>query len=299
MNAVPWRGLDAFLAIVEAGSIRAAANSLGVKPPAVSQLLAKLEADIGTPLFQRTTREINITPAGETLLAAVRPGYATIKEGLDAVRGHAAEPEGVIRLTAPYFIADSFLMPALDAFRQAYPGITVDLHASDRMDSLVTDGFDGGVRSVDLVHQDYVAVRLTPPLTEAVCAAPNYLAARGTPGQPEELLEHACIRYRFDDARLSSWRFVRDGEDFVVDVPQTLVVNDTRLLIDAVRRGMGIGYLVRAAAREAISAGEIITVFDDLMPSLSGFYLYFPKRAAMPRRFRVFIDFIKAWDHRD
>lgn len=292
---MPWNGLEAFVAVADAGSIRAAAAKLNVQPPAVSQSLGKLEEELGTILFQRSTRALNITDAGRTLLAAARPGMATIQDGLEALSSESKSPEGLIRLTAPLFVLESVLLEAIADFQRLFPDITFDLDASDRLDSLVEDGFDAGIRLEEKLHLDHIAVRITPPLREGVFASPAYLEAHGTPQHPADLLEHTCIRYRYASGRLSDWNFLRGDTALTIDPPAYLQTGDTRILVDAAVQGLGVGYIVRPAAQRFIRSGQLISVLENWTPTIPGFFLYYPKSATMTRRFRAFVDFIKRW----
>ncbi|MEO1039605.1 MAG: LysR substrate-binding domain-containing protein [Pseudomonadota bacterium] len=295
MSAIHWKGLDAFLAIVEAGTIRGAADALNVQPPAVSQSLAKLEAELGAPLFRRTTREIAITAEGEALLRAVRPAFASINDGIASIRGEATTPTGTISLTAPHFAVESYLLPMIAAFSERYPDIDFNIHPSDELDSLVEGKFDGGIRLQENVQQDYVALRLTPEIPECVFAAPAYLGQYGVPKSPMELRGHRGVRYAFSTGRLSDWRFSGAEGPYVVEPRTALTVTDTRSLVDAVANGLGVGYILRAAVEPALSRRDVVALFEGEVPSLPGFFLYFPKSSTMTRRFRAFVDFAKGW----
>ncbi len=210
--------MEAVLSIARRGSFRAAALELGLSTTALSHAIAKLERDLGVRLFNRTTRSVSLTDAGRSFVAAVGPALQDIHAAIDAARAHQATPTGTLRINAFAAAAREIFSPLLLQFVQRYPQVHVDLVTEGRLVDIVADGFDLGIRGLDLVPTDMVAVPLGRHRRNAVVASPAYLWAHGEPKVPPDLLAHACIRVRLPDGSLYRWRFEKDGQPLHVDV---------------------------------------------------------------------------------
>lgn len=295
MVRMPFGGLEVFLAIAEHGSLRAAAAALGIRPPAVSQQLKGLEEQLGITLFARTTRSVELTAAGRVLLRQGLPAYAGLREALDAARGAGRSRKGTLRITlspSAYHVA---IAPGLAGFRVRYPEIEVELSLSEALVDIVGAGFHAGVRLGDLIEQDMIAVRLTPPVARACSAAPAYLAGRGRPRHPRDLLAHDCIRTRLVRGnRVADWRFHGPEGGFTVAVKGGLLLDSFDAVIEAVRQGLGIGWSLRPLLEPDLAAGRLESLLGAYAIEEPGFFLFFPKENARLEVLRVFIDYFKA-----
>ena len=292
---LPMAGLEVFLAVAEAGSLRAAARALGVRPPAVSQQLKALETEIGVTLFTRTTRSISLTDAGRALLRRARPAVGEIGGALEEARGIGAATRGQLRLTLPYVAHQIALAPRLAAFHAAYPEIELELSFDDAFVDVVAEGFHGGIRLGDLIQEDMIALRLTPPIKVAYFAAPTYLARHGRPATPADLLRHNCIRYRYiASRRIAEWQFQEAGGLTGVKVSGSLIVDNTSALVGAARDGLGIAWLFRPAVEADLAAGRLESLLEPYAPERPGYFLYYPKENARLQIMRRFIDFMKS-----
>lgn len=287
-------GLEAFNAIARKGSIRAAADSLGIRPSAVSQQLKSLEQRLGVALFTRTTRYVRLTEAGQHLLTRVAPAMQSLNDGFEEVQAFASEPAGPLRVTLSDVALRLIVEPILPAFQRAYPKILLDLSIDDGLVDIIQGGFHAGIRPAHLLHDDMIAVSLTEPLQDAFFAAPSYLADRGRPSTPEDLGGHRCIAYRYvASGRVEQWVFQR-GEGWVaIPVPASAIVDDTRLLIRLARSGLGIASFYRTAVEPIVAAGELEFLFEDLSGRHAPLNLYYPREYKTMRRLRAFIDFLK------
>lgn len=295
MKPLPINGLKVFLAVVEHGSLRAAAAALGVQPPAVSYQIKTFEDHIGFAVLTRTTRSIQLTEAGRALLMRAKPAMAELATALEEARGVGGARRGTIRITLPYVAYELAIARKLEAFRRTYPDVELELSLNEAFDDIVADGFHAGIRMGDQIQADMIAIRLTPPLKEAFFATPRYLAERGRPHRPEDLLRHDCIRYRFlRSKRIATWRF--NGPDGVVsvDIKGGLIVNSTSAVLDAARNGLGIGWLFRPNIRDDLKSGTLESVLDRYAIERPGFFLYYPKENARWEILRIFIEFMKA-----
>lgn len=290
-----FSGLAEFLAVARHASFRAAAAELGVTPAAVSQAIRALETRTGLVLFQRTTRRVRLTEAGESLLARVRPAAAEIADAFQALTDLRERPAGLLRLSVPRIAVPIVIEPVLADFRRAYPDVAVDIDVSDAVVDLTANNLDAGIRMGERVERDMIAVRLTPDLRWSVLGAPAYFAAHGRPRTPEELTRHECIRYRFVTAgSIYRWEFVRNGREFSVDVPGGVTVNDGALMMSLALEGMGLIYTADLFAARELATGELEAVLAEFLPTSPGLFLYFPARTQTQPKLRVFIDMLTA-----
>jgi DNA-binding transcriptional LysR family regulator len=286
-----FSGLSEFMAVADHGSFRAAAAALRVSAAAVSQAIKALEARVGMPLFVRTTRSVALTEAGAQLHRRLRSATGEITEALGEIDALRQRPSGVLRLSVPRIALDLVVLPVLPGFRAQYPEIKVEIDVNDASVDLAADGLDAGIRIGRWIERDMVAVRLTPSFRWRVLGAPDYLARHGTPKQPEELLQHACIGYRFPTAKsVYRWEFLRKGRPFSVDVAGGIIVNDHLTMIALARAGTGLVYTADLVAADDIEAKRLRAVLVPYCPSGPGLHLYFPRRSQQQPKLRAFID---------
>jgi DNA-binding transcriptional LysR family regulator len=287
-----FTGLSEFLAVAEHGSFRGAAAHLRVTPAAVSQAIRSLEARVGLPLFQRTTRHVALTEAGSGFFARLRPATTEIGEAVDALAMLRHSPIGHLRLSVPRIALDLVIVAVLPEFRRAYPDVKVEIDVDDTSVDLTAGRFDAGIRIGEFIERDMVAVRLTPDFRWSVLGAPAYFAARGCPRSPEDLIEHECIRYRFPTARVVyRWEFLRKGREFSLDPPGSVVVNDHMTMIALAKRGVGLAYTANLIAARELAGGELEPVLASHLPTRPGLFLYFPAKNQTQPKLRAFIDF--------
>jgi DNA-binding transcriptional LysR family regulator len=294
MAELPVRGLQTFLAVAEHGSLTAAAAAMGVQPPAVSQQLKAFEAQIGVAVFTRTTRSVRLTDAGRALLRRAQPAVSELADALEEARGVGRATTGTVRITLPYIAYQLGLAARLAAFQAAYRDIELELSFSEAIVDIVQEGFHAGIRLGDLIHEDMVALRLTPPLDEVIFASPAYLARHGRPRKPRDLLRHNCIRYRYiGSKRIAAWEFQSSDGIRSVDVTGNLIVNSTSSLIYAAREGLGLGWLFRGNVEDDLASGVLESVLDDHVVTRPGFFLYYPKESTRIQVVRLFVDFLR------
>ncbi|MET1410782.1 LysR family transcriptional regulator [Roseibium sp. HPY-6] len=288
---LPLALLEVFTAIAERGSLRAAAEELGVKPSTVSHQLKQLENRLGAALFVRTTRSVNLTEAGRALLRGTAPSFRQLGDAMESARatGHAAR--GSLKLALPEFAYHLVVAKVLPAFRRTYPEIEVELSLTDALEDILEAGLHAGIRQGDLVAQDMIALRLTPPLRLSVLGAPSYFEKHGFPNRPEDLLNHECIRYRFHSSgKLAPWICKGQNGESEISVTGSLIVNALPVAVDAASRGEGLINVLHDYVASEIEAQKLVPVLEAHMPEIPGFFLYFPReyRAMVP--LRLFIE---------
>lgn len=281
------------MAVGRRRSFRAAATEVGLSTTALSQAVAELEGRLGVRLFNRTTRSVSPTEAGEQFLAEVAPALGTIRDAMDAVNTHRATTAGVLRLNTSPGAARRLLQPLLFKFLDRHPQMSVDLVTEGRLVDIVRDGFDAGFRLAEQVPQDMIAVPLGRTERQVVVAAPSYLAEHKPPSTPDDLTRHACIRMRLASGVLYRWEFEKDGEQVAVAVSGRLTLDDSLLIRDAALAGFGLAYISEWDAAEALAAGQLVRLMEDWTPAYPGLCLYYPGHRYVQAGLRALIQLIR------
>ncbi|WP_051680086.1 LysR family transcriptional regulator [Pseudorhizobium marinum] len=270
--------LTAVITIARKGTFRAAAVELDMSTTALSHAIARLEANLGVRLFNRTTRSLSLTGAGRIFVEQVGPALQDVRGALDAVRSERDTPSGTLRINAAPFAAQEILSPLVVEFLRRYPDMSVDLVTEGRLVDIVADGFDLGVRVAGLVPSDMISVSLGRPQRYAVVGSPDHFARHPKPLVPPDLLKHDCIRVRLPGGALFRWRFEKDGETVQLDVEGPIILDEAHLARAAVMENMGIGYFMEQTVIEDVAAGRLIRILDDWTPAFPGICLYYPNR---------------------
>ncbi len=296
MSRPSLNDLSAFAAVAQQRSFRKAADTLGVSRSALSHAVIALERDLGVRLLHRTTRSVSATPAGQTLLDQLAPVLRDLDAALDGLADARGTPSGPLRINANKPAAAMLLEHVVPTFLQSHPGVELDLVTEGRLVDIVEQGFDAGVRLMEAVPQDMVAVRFGGEVRFLAVAAPSYLAQTNPPATPQDLLRHRCIRQRLPGGKRYRWEFVRHGVDLALDVPGPLTLDEPDLIVDAAVRGLGIAYAAEPIARPHLVSGRLIALLEEWCPPFPGLALYYPGNRHVPAALRAFIDALKAAD---
>lgn len=285
--------LNVFLAVANHRSFRAAAPELDVTPSAISHSIRSLEQRLGVRLFNRTTRSVSLTEAGERLAAKLRPAMSSVTEALREVNDFRGVPTGTVRINASDAAIRMILRPILTRFRHDYPRVHLDIVADGKLGDIVAEGFDAGIRLEEAVPQDMIAVRLTETARFAVVASPDYLAARGRPVAPQDLYQHDCIRFRFESGAIYRWEFERHGIAETINVNGPLTLNDQTLMVEAAIDGIGIAFVPDFLVADALRTGRLERLLDNWCPPFAGLCLYYPGHRHVSSALRALIDTIR------
>jgi DNA-binding transcriptional LysR family regulator len=199
---------------------------------------------------------------------------------------------GALRLNVPVIVAMKILPSIASRFLTACPGVTLEIAANDDLIDMVAAGFDAGVRYEERIEHDMFAAPIGPRVQRFAAAAPAYLAARGIPSHPRDLVNHACIRHRFASGAVSDWEFERGGEVVRVKVVGPLIASAIELELSAAIAGLGVICTFEEFLHDALDRSEPTEALADWRQSFSGPFLYYPSRA-MPAPLRTFVDFIR------
>ncbi len=287
--------LTAFIAIAEQQSFRAAARLLGISPSALSHSMRGLEAKLSVRLFNRTTRSVALTEAGEKLFRRVRPAVHDLEDAINEVTSTGNRPTGTIKISASSASALLLVRHVVPAFVERYPDIRVEFITDSRLIDIVANGFDAGIRLRDDVPRDMIAIQFQPAMTFAAIASPAYLGRHGVPKEPHELADHRCICFRFGSGALLEWELIRRGRSAHVGVDGPLTLDDLNLVAQAALAGVGIAWMPVNHVSEHIAAGRLVHLLPEWSPSFSGLCLYYPANRHLPTALRLFSDAVRNW----
>lgn len=293
MKGSTFHQLVVFRTIVEEGSIRGAARKLEIAPPSASHALKQLEAHIGLPLFTRSTRRIELTEAGKLLHEQVSGAISTLDFALESVQDLNTSPSGKVSITLPRFAFDFFLRPIYAEFCARYPDIQLEISVSDRSVDIISEGHDMGIRFGDRIDPGMVARQLTAPMREALFVSESYIERYGVPKTPDDLKDHKLIQYRYIASnQLAPLLLQSQGQAASVQMPLALIVNDTDVMVDAARKGLGIGRIVTPLVAEDFKRGSLTPVLEANWYPYPSLFVYFMQNSQKARRVRVLIDFL-------
>lgn len=282
-----------FLAIARHRSFRKAGLEFGVTASAVSHSLKSLEERLGVRLLNRTYRSVTLTAAGEELQASIGRPFDEIAQAVDGLNRFRDTPAGHVRLNVVVDAVTVLLAPIMSEFADAYPGVELDIVASNRMVDVVGEGFDAGIRYGGTVPEDMIAQRLSADLRWIVVAAPSYLERRGEPTHPEQLREHRCLGVRLGDDRLYNWEFEGRQGEFDVPVASAITGDDSRSTLWMAIHGAGLSYGLEAVFAPHLASGELRQVLSDWSTVGEGFHIYYSSRRQVPTGLRLLTELIR------
>jgi DNA-binding transcriptional LysR family regulator len=287
-------GVEAFLSVAQHRSFRRAAAELGVTPSAISQAVRVLETRVGAALFIRTTRSVGLTEAGERFLSRAKPAFEELVAASEVARGLGQRPAGLLRLSVPRAVVPILLEPLIASFCEAYPEIELEIVASEELIDLAAEGFDAGIRMGQFVAADMVAVPMSPPFRFITVGSPIYFAHRKKPKHPDDLRQHACLRWRRSNGALASWSFNDNGRAIEIAVSGPFIASDFPTMLGAAVEGMGLAQVPEPIAAGLVKEGKLVSVLDSFAPMTPGVFLYYPDRRQIMPKLRAFIDHVKS-----
>lgn len=292
--------LEIFSRVISMGSMSAAGRALGLSPAVISKRVKRLEERLGTRLFQRTTRQISLTEAGQGFYERIVGILAGIEEAEAFVSGRSGAVRGTLRVSAPTSFGRLHIAPHLRGFMDSYPELIFNLVLTDDYSDIVGGGFDLAIRIGELSDSSLVARRLAP-VRRLLCASPDYLARRGTPQSLEDLAGHVCLPQHTQDV----WRLEGPEGDISYRPQGPLYTNSSEVVREAVFSGMGVALRSTWDVGPALKSGELQQVLPQYEGSrnvvLSAVY---PSRQFLPIKVRLFIDYLAElygpqpyWEH--
>ncbi|SDD12390.1 transcriptional regulator, LysR family [Massilia sp. PDC64] len=281
-----------FARIVEAGSFSMAAQRLDLPKSTVSRRIAMLEASVGERLLQRTTRRLMLTEFGASLLEHARKVAEEVEAAGALAQHRQAAPSGKLRISMPQDFANVVMVDMIPQFMERYPAVSLELDLSPRRVDLVAENFDIAIRMGDLPEDSTLAARRVAIQQFGLYAAPSYLARRGLPEHPDDLMQHdlLCILSRAGGA--VPWILQRGKVRWEKELTARLTANSPQLLAKIACSGAGIAASTDFIVAEHVRKGELVRVLPDWdLPGSTG-WAVFPGRRLMPAKTRAFLDML-------
>lgn len=283
------KAMQVFVAVVDAGSQTAAANTLGLSRPVVSRFIAELESWTGARLLHRTTRKLSVTPAGLETLQRCRAVLALTTDMQSAVAVPETTPQGLLRITVSTSFGQMQFAEAVAEFVKRYPAVSVDLVLLDRAVNLVEERIDLAVRISHELDPNLIARRLTV-CRSMVCASPDYLRAHPPIRRMEDLGLHNCLTHSYYGKTL--WNYVLDGQPSSVAVGGNLSANESTSLLQAAVAGVGVVLLPTFMAAPLVHTGQLVALLPAVQQRELGIYAVYTSRKNMSAALRAMLDFL-------
>ncbi|ENC9836136.1 LysR family transcriptional regulator [Vibrio fluvialis] len=285
--------LATFILVVNEGSFTAAARKLGVTPSALSKLITRLELALSVKLFERTTRKLIITQAGQKVYDQCLVMVNAAQQAVELSGSDHTEPSGALTVAAPEAFLNSVLQPFVVPFLKKYPQIQLKLRAADGEIDLFKHNIDVAFKLTDKPDENLVLRELCKT-NLVLCASPDYLEERGVPTHPTQLTEHDCL-YLAETDKDHLWDFLKDDEFHTVSVSGRYAVNHSQMRLNGVKNGLGIGIFHDFVVQDALAEGKVVQLLKDwtIKSNYHGaIAMQYAQTKYMPARLRVFIDYV-------
>lgn len=291
--------LSLFSSVMRLRSFTASARLLDLDPSIVSRRIAELERELGFRLFQRTTRKLLPTEAGQRYFARIAPLLAEIMAAKEEGRDLLAHPNGWIKVTASVAFGEAILAPLISEFQEIYPDLFVELLLSDSTLDIVSEGIDVAIRLGTLVAHSELVVSKLINTRYHLCASPQYLVKAPRIKTPNDIVHHRCLASSLPDFR-SLWKFRnRQGQQIEIPIEPVLVTSNAMALRRAAMTGAGIALLADWLIDADIAKGDLVSLLPQYRVTATNFdtaaWIFYPNRAYLPLKVRVFIDFLKRY----
>jgi DNA-binding transcriptional LysR family regulator len=284
--------MTVFVEVARAGNFSAAARALNLTPSAVSRLVTRLERRLGARLFNRTTRLVKLTEAGEAYLQPCVTVLDQINDAEELLAGFGTEPRGVLTVNSTADFAKYCLLPILPRFKALYPHLKFNLQVTGVMVDLVAEGVDVALRMGELKDSSLVARKLCES-RRIICASPEYLAIHGEPAKPRDLLEHNCLRMSSAPA-FNQWALSTTRGRKLIDVTGDFLADKIDMLHQHALQGGGLARLAEFTVAEDIESGRLVPVLAEYNREVQLVHAVYPHRQYLPSKVRVFVDFLLA-----
>lgn len=291
--------LSVFVVVAEKLNFSAAARELGVTTSALSHSIRKLEERLALQLFIRTTRSVALTEAGLELYQRAVPAISDLEQVVSDLISSRDKPSGIIRISSAEAGARPLIQRMLPEFSKNYPDIHVEFVVNTRYIDIVSDGFSAGIRLVDEVPQDMIALPFGPEMSMMAVASPAYIAEKGMPLVPDDLLDHQCIRYRFSSGTLYHWEMERKGQKRTVNVSGSMTLDNTNLMVEAALSGIGVAWVPDYQVQSLIEDGKLVQILPEWTPRLGRLCLYYPANRNQTQVFTLFTSAVRKWEQHE
>jgi len=282
--------LRIYVAVIRAGNFTAAAEQLLLSKQYVSRRMAALEASLGSQLLIRNTRKLSVTEAGMLFLPHAQRILDDIREAEQAMSARRQELHGSFRISMPMSFGMSHLSPLIAQFLTQHPALQFHIELADRYVDVIGEGFDMAIRIGTLADSTLIARRLGEQ-RRLICASPAYLARAGAPATPDDLAQHACLRYGRE--ALSGWELQQAGKRKSVMVNGPMLSNNGEVLCDAAIAGLGLVLLPEFIVGPALKSGELVSVLEPFQPASLCLNAVYPQHRQRSEVNRVLLNFLQ------
>jgi DNA-binding transcriptional LysR family regulator len=285
--------LESFVRSAETGSFSAAARRLSLTPAAVSRNVATLERNLGIRLFQRSTRRLTLTEAGERFLLAIRNNLDELQASIASVATDRGEPAGVLRVSMGMTFGVEYILPLLPDFLKRYPDVRADWQFENRQVDLIAEGFDAAIGGGIELAPGLVS-RVLAPAHIVTVASPAYMKGRTPPADPSGLATFDGIVMRGSRTRRIHQRPMRNaaGDEMAVPLKETIAFDDPEAMCQAAVLGLGVAQIAMAHALRHLESGALERLVPQWYADAGPISIYYASRTLMPAKTRVFVDFV-------
>ncbi|WP_227103577.1 LysR family transcriptional regulator [Chromobacterium rhizoryzae] len=284
--------LRLFLDAAQLGSFSAAGRKQGLSPAAASACIQRLEAALDSRLFQRTTRQLRLTEAGEVFRDHCQRALDTLQQGQDRLQREQRELSGLIRLSAPSDLGRHALLDCLDEFRRLHPAVHFALQLDDTPADLIGEDIDIAIRYGQPADSSLIARELAAS-RRVVCAAPALLARTGMPSHPRQLAELPTLTLVTGDGPMHEWPYREHGQRRALRLERAQQSNDGEVIRRWALQGQGFAYKSLLDIADDLRQGRLLTVLDEYFTDSAPLHLLYPGQRGQPLRIRRLIDFLR------
>ncbi|WP_201614263.1 LysR family transcriptional regulator [Psychrobacter sp. JCM 18902] len=277
-----------FVQVVEEGSFSRVAEKLSLTNSVVSKRIARLEENLNTQLLYRTTRKLSLTDAGRALYNKAKIAKSAFQEAENAVTGYGEDMKGHIRITMPVVSANFIFSESIAEFCKQHPEVSVELQITNRLVDLIEEGFDLALRTAVLEDSSLIARRLIDSQW-IICATPAYLEQHGAPQTPEQLQNHECLVYKFDNTANSTWPLYIDGKEQLISVPGRFHSNHLSAIKQAALSDLGIAFLPQVLIYEEIQKNTLTQILQCFTSKKLGLYAVYPKARQPDQKLKLLV----------
>nr|BDT29421.1 LysR family transcriptional regulator [Bacteriovorax sp. HI3] len=275
-----------FISVVQEGSFSQAAKKLGMPNSTVSAKVSNLEKRLGVTLIQRTTRKLNITPAGQAYFKRCIQGLEEIKAAESEIAAVQGEPQGLLRITAPNELGSSILPGIVSQYTKKYPKARIEVLLTDRRVDLLSENVDLAIRAGELKDSSLIAKRIGT-LYFAPFASPKYLKTKGTPTHPRELRNHSCLQ--FTPVGVDEWKMTSAKGSLNVPIPGRILINDMFALKKMALMDDGIVFLPTYYCYQEVKSNKLIRILPEWRSHLTPIHFVYPAQRFVTPKLSAFI----------
>jgi len=290
INAELLDGMAVFVAVINSGSFKAAAESLGHSTSYISKEVTRLEKRLGSRLLNRTTRTISLTDAGRAYYERCQQIVIDAENATRSVSQLQDEPRGMLRVNAPTSFGTRHLLEHLSAFLHRYPEVNLEIEFNDRIIDVVAEGYDVVIRVGKVRNSNLIARAFTRSKT-VVIASPEYLRQHGTPATAADLEDHHCITYSLEPNPLT-WTFRKADAQEQVQLSSRALCNNAEIMVALACAGIGIARMPLFTCNREVETGSLKIILQDYEQPEYGVYAVYPHRQYLTAKVRVFVDYL-------